>query len=354
MLSDAPVTSFSDAFRSQDVGVKTAAKGSEVGDLFEYKIEQPVTVRRNVSALIPILQADMEGERVSIYNEAARKDRPMGGLRLKNTSSLTLEGGSLTVIDGDAYAGEALIERLKPGEERFISFALDLGTLVTTRLKDNREPAFLMRAVKGVLQVHYYRTDRKVYTITNQTDRPRVVFVEHPIREKWKLSDDTLKPYETSASVYRFRVELKPRATVELPISEQLALMDSYALSNLTRNEIELFVSRRYIDDATRAALEKIIEIKSKIASVDARVAAVDREAAEIAADQARLRENIKALSKETEARQLIARYVAKAAQQETRIEQITVEKRAAATERAQLQSELDAAILALDIDRKL
>ena len=132
MLPDAPVTSLSDAFRSEDVGVKTAAKGSEVGDLFEYKIEQPVTVRRNVSALIPILQADMEGERVSIYNEAARKDRPMGGLRLKNTSSLTLEGGSLTVIDGDAYAGEALIERLKPGEERFISFALDLGTLVTT------------------------------------------------------------------------------------------------------------------------------------------------------------------------------------------------------------------------------
>lgn len=349
-----PMTSLSDAIKNEDAGVKTAAKGSEVGDLFEYKIEQPVTVRRNISALIPILQADMEGERVSIYNEAVRKDRPMSGLRLKNTSSLTLEGGSLTVIDGDAYAGEALIERLKPGEERFISFALDLSTLVTARLKDNHEPAFLIRAVKGVLQVHYYKTDKKTYTITNQTARPRVVFVEHPIRERWKLSDDTAKPYETTASVYRFRVELKPRSTVELPVSEQLALMDSYALSNLTRNDIELFVARRYIDDATRAALEKIIEIKSKIASVDARVAALDREAAEIAADQARLRENIKALSKETEARQLIARYVAKATEQETRIEQIAGEKRAAAAERAQLQSELDAAIRALDLDRKL
>jgi hypothetical protein len=354
LRADGPVTSISDAFKSQEVGIVTAAKGAEVGDLFEYKIEQPVTVRRNVSALIPILQADMEGERVSIYNEAARKDRPMGGLRLKNTSALTLEGGSLTVIDGNAYAGEALIERLKPGEERFISFAVDLGTLVTTRVKDNREPAFLIKAVKGALQVHYYQTDRKVYTITNQTDRPRIVFVEHPIRERWKLSDDTLKPYETSASVYRFRVELKPRATVELPVAEQLALMDSYVLLNLTRNDIELFVSRRYIDETTRAALEKIIEIKSRIAAVDARVAAADREAAEIAADQARLRENIKALSKETEARQLIARYVAKATEQETRIEQITSEKREAAAERARLQVELDAAIRAFDLDRKL
>jgi len=344
----APMTSLSDAIRSEDAGVTTAAKGNEVGDLFEYRIEQPVTVRRDRSALIPIVQTQMEGERVSIYNEAVRKDRPMGGLRLKNTSPLTLEGGSLTVLDGDAYAGEALMERLKPGEERFISFALDLGTLVTARSKLDREPAFLIRAIDGALQAHYYQTDKKVYTITNQTDHARIVFVEHPIREKWKLSADTLKPYETTASMYRFRVELKPRATVELPVTEQLALMDSYALSNITTDNIRLFVAKRYIDATTQAALEHIIEIKNKIVEVDRRVAAMDREAAEIATDQARLRENIKALSKETEARQLIARYVAKATEQETRIEQLTAERKAAATERAERQKELDAAIRAL------
>ena len=48
-----------------------------------------------------------------------------------------------------------------------------------------------MRAVNGVLQAHYYQTDKKVYTITNQTDRPRIVFVEHPFRERWTLSADT-------------------------------------------------------------------------------------------------------------------------------------------------------------------
>lgn len=345
-----PVTSLSDAIRSEDVGVKTAATGNEVGDLFEYRIGQPVTLRRDASALIPIIQTHMEGERVSIYNEATRKDRPMGGLRLKNTSPLTLEGGSLTVIDGDAYAGEALIERLKPDEERFISFAVDLSTLVTSRSKLNREPVFLIKAVKGMFQAHYYQTDTKVYTIVNQSDRPRVVFVEHPIRERWKLAGDTMKPYETSASFYRFRVELKPRATVEMPVTERLALMDSYALSNLTRNDIEIFVSRRYIDESARAALEKIMAIKNSISAVDARAAGLDREASEIAMDQARLRENIKALSKETEARQLIARYVAKATEQEARIEQITVEKKAAAAERARLQSELDAAIEALNL----
>src|ERR1041385_4256644 len=116
-------TSLSDAITRPDSGVETAASGAEVGDLFEYKIDQPVTVPRDRSALIPILQTRMEGERVSIYNEGNRSDRAMGGMLLKNTSPLTLEGGAMTVIDGDAYAGEALMERLKPGEQRLISFA---------------------------------------------------------------------------------------------------------------------------------------------------------------------------------------------------------------------------------------
>ena len=349
-----PKTSLSDAISEEDSGVETAATGGQVGDLFEYRIEQPITVRRDRSALIPILQTEMEGERVSIYNEAARKDRPMGGLRLKNTSQLTLEGGALTVLDSDAYAGEALMERLKPGEERFISFMLDLGTLVTTRDESQRQPVFLVRVVGGVMQAHYYRSEEKVYEVTNQTDRPRTVFIEHPLRDKWKLAENTARPYEKTASFYRFRLELKPHETVELPVTEHLGLMDSYALTNITTDDIELFVAKGYIDETTKAALDGILAIKAKIAAADARIQAADRETSEIGADQSRLRDNIKALSKEAEARQLIARYVAKAADQETRIEQLTKDRKAAVADRAEMQAQLNAAILNLKLDHKL
>ncbi|HEY0322687.1 MAG TPA: hypothetical protein VGC66_17165 [Pyrinomonadaceae bacterium] len=353
-VTGGPVTTLSDAITSEDSGIKTAATGKESGDLFEYLIDRPVTVARDRSALIPILQTRMEGERVSIYTEAAQKDRPMSGMLLKNTSQLTLEGGALTVIDSNAYAGEALMERLKPNEERFISFAVDLATLVTVRKEEGREPVFLVRVLNGTFQAHYYQSEKKSYTITNQTDRPRIVYVEHPWREGWRLSDESPKPVEKTASAYRFRIELAPRQSVELMIAERRALMDSYALSNLTPRDLELFVSRRYLDEASRVALEKIINLKSRIAEVAARVEAVDREASEIGADQARLRENIKALGQTTEARQLIARYVAKAGEQETRIEQLTSARRAAAQERVQLQAELEAAIHALALDRKL
>ena len=347
-------TKLSDAITRPDSGVETAATGSEVGDLFEYRIEQPVTVPRDRSALIPILQTRMEGERVSIYNESNRRDRAMGGMLLKNTSSLTLEGGAMTVIDGDAYAGEALMERLKPGEERLISFALDLGTLVNASIKADRAPAFMVRAINGVFQAHYYETSKKVYTLTNQTDKPRVVFIEHALRQDWTLTDDTARPDAKTARYYRFRVPLGPHQKVELPVTERRALMDSYALMDFSRPDLELFIARNYIDAATRTTLEKILDVKSRMTMTDSRIEAIEREVVEIGADQGRLRDNIKALTATAEARQLITRYVSKADTQETRLEQLNKEKKTLNDERASLQNELEAMIRGLAVDRKL
>lgn len=346
--------SLSDAITSRDSGVEAAATGSEVGDLFEYRIDQPVTVPRDRSALIPILQTRMEGERISIYNEGARRDRPMGGMLLKNTSPLTLEDGALTVIDGDAYAGEALMERLKPSEERLISFALDLGTLVNVRVKENRAPTFLVRVINGVFQAHYHQTNQKTYVFTNQTDKPRVVYVEHPLRDGWTLSNDTQKPDGKSSRYYRFRIPLGPRQKVELPVTERRALMDTYALLNFSRQDLELFISRNYIDASTRVMLEKIIDLKSRMAAAESRLETVNQEVEEIGKDQERLRDNIKALTATAEAKQLISRYVTKADTQETRLEQLNQEKRTINEELARLQTELEGLVRSLAIDRQL
>jgi len=124
--------------------------------------------------------------------------------------------------------------------------------------------------------------------------------------------------------------------------------------TSAARSAGKLFVARRYIDDATRDALQNVLDLKARLAAALSRVASIDREIAEIGADQKRLRDNIEALTKTAEARQLIARYVQKADQQETRLEQLARDKQAAAAERAQLQAQLDAALRALALNRDL
>jgi hypothetical protein len=278
----------------------------------------------------------------------------MGGMLLKNTTALTLEGGSMTIIDGDAYAGEALMERLKPAEQRLISFALDLGTLVTARTKEDRAPTFLVRVVNGIFQAHYHQTSKKIYTLTNQTDKPRTVFIEHPVRPDWTLTDDTQKPDGKSARYYRFRVPLEPHQTAEVAVTERREFVDSYVLQNFTRSDLEVFIARGYLDAPTRAALEKLIDIKTRLAANESRLQAINSEAEEIAKDQDRLRQNITALNSTAEARLLITRYVAKADTQESRLEQLEKDRRAALEEQARLQAELNAAIRGFALDRTL
>ncbi len=337
-------TAISDALISGNSGVQANARGEEIGDLFEYRIEQPVTVLRDRSALIPIVQTKMDGERVAIYNEAAqasRVSRPMSGMLLKNLTPLTFESGSLTVIDRDAYAGEALMERLKPKEQRLISFALDLGTLVTIDNDEDREPARLVKVVNGVFEVHYFQTDKKIYKIANQTDRKKVVYIEHPIRQNWTLSETSAKPDYTTARYYRFRVELEPFEKKELTVGENQGLMDTYALSTLSPDQLNLFITRRYINEETRAKLAKLISLRNQIAQIDAKYQAYDDEEEKISTDQKRIRDNIEALSKTPEAKTLIARYIAKADEQESRLEQIQKDRQSLETQKTQIESQL-------------
>jgi hypothetical protein len=334
-------TKVSDALIGAKSGVSATATGDEIGDLFEYRIDRPVTVMRNRSALIPIVQTKMDGERVSVYNETVRQDRPLSGVLLKNMTSLTLEAGSMTVIDGNAYAGEALMERLKSKEQRLISFALDLGTHVRVRSKGDREPAKLIKAVNGVFQVHYFQSSEKVYQISNQTDRPKVLYIEYPIRDGWELSENSPKPDYQTQRYYRFRVELKGLEEKEITISLRQPLMDTYQLTSLSKNELELFVARRYINEETRTKLTKLINIRTSIAQLDGKLGAFDDEVEKIEADQKRLRENIESLSKTTEAKTLIARYIAKAGEQETRLEEMEKERKTIIADKEKLEVEL-------------
>lgn len=350
-------TGVSDAIIGERSGVQTAANGEEIGDLFEYRIEQPISVARNQSALIPIIQTKMEGERVSIFRETdfqadpdvddetasvrAANPRPMSGLLLKNVTPLTFEGGSMTILDRDAYAGEALMERLKPKEQRLISFALDLGTLVRIEQKQDREPAKLVKVVNGVFQVHYFKTDKKIYRVSNQTDRKKTVYIEHPVREHWILSENFAKPDYTTARFHRFRVELEPFENEEVTVAENFGMMDKYDLAALSPKDLDLFIEGKFIDETVRARLAKLIDLRMRINQINATLASSENEVREITKDQQRFRENIEALAKTPDAKQLIARYIAKANEQETRLEQINTERRTLIAEKDKFEREL-------------
>ena len=110
--------------------VGNAATAAALGDTFQYVIDHPVTLPRQKSALLPIVGKDIEGTRLSIYNEAVQAKHPLLGLRFKNTSGAHLNQGPITVFEGSVYAGDTRVLDVQPNEERLLSYAIDLGTEV--------------------------------------------------------------------------------------------------------------------------------------------------------------------------------------------------------------------------------
>ena len=166
------------------------AVGQEAGALFVYNIKEPVTIKRDRSALLPIVNARVDGERVAVYNESVRRENPMEAIRIKNTTDLTLEGGPVTVIEENTYVGEALISTLKPDEERYVSFAVDLGTRVDAQRGKNTDQIHRVTIANGILTRHLKLRETKTYALQNVEDKAKTIILEHPRQHaEWKLVD---------------------------------------------------------------------------------------------------------------------------------------------------------------------
>ncbi len=132
-------------------GVQEAAQAAELGSLFQYAIDTPVSLPRQQSAMLPIVNADVKGEKVSIYNQNVLAKHPLCGLQFTNTTTLHLMQGPITVFDNGSYAGDTKIEDLPPGSQRLISYAVDLDTEVAPQSKGRPEELLNVRLLKGTL-----------------------------------------------------------------------------------------------------------------------------------------------------------------------------------------------------------
>ena len=76
------------------------AVAGDVGELFSYAIDKPVSIARQHSAMLPIVTADVAVEKVSIYNPGTHPKHPFNGLVFENTTDLKLMQGPVTELDG--------------------------------------------------------------------------------------------------------------------------------------------------------------------------------------------------------------------------------------------------------------
>ena len=329
--------------------MQTAAAGSDLGELFRYEIEKPVTLERQRSAMLPIVAAEVEAEKVAIYDERVLTRHPLSGLRLKNTTGLHLMQGPLTVYDqagGGSYSGDARIEDMAPGTERLVSYAVDLDVEVAARGEGRAEEIVNVRLVKGTLFAARKLARAKVFEVKNSGKNAVKVLLEHPLEGGWTLvAPET--PEEKTRDRYRFAVVAEPGKPVTLEVAEEMPIEETQVLTNLDDDAILFYSRAKATSPAVREALAEVVRRKREIEQLVRDKGVREQEIATIDQEQARIRGNMGALDRTSD---LFNQYVRKFADQEKRIETLRGEIAGLVATEQEARKGLDDYLLALDV----
>lgn len=210
--------------------IEAALAASELGNPTRFAIEEKIKLPRQQSAMIPLFDLAMETEQVSIYNARVQPKHPLNGLRIKNPTKQSLMQGPITIISDEQYVGEARITDLQPGEQRFLSYAVDVGVEIKPYDTVTPSPEMTVSVHNNQLNVGYRLRSTRTYAIKNNTPEDRVIVIEQPLRSGWKLVDEK-SALETTRDLYRFKVPVKSGQLVKFDVKEELPRIDPYTVT---------------------------------------------------------------------------------------------------------------------------
>ncbi|MFM8702422.1 MAG: hypothetical protein ACKOHG_00840 [Planctomycetia bacterium] len=327
--------------------IQSVAAGTNLGELFRYAIEKPVTIERQRSAMLPIVGEKVEAEKVAIYDDRVLAKHPLSGLRLMNSTKLDLMQGPVTVFEAGAYAGDARIEDMAPGSERLISYAVNLDVEVNPRMEQSPEEIVSVKIAKGTLVATRKFARTKVFEIKNAGTKAVKLLVEHPREGGWNLVDPK-QPAETTRDRHRFTLVAEPGRPTKLEVAEERPDVQLVALSNLDDNLIRFYSRAKVASPAVKEALEQVIAKTRAVAEAVRAKQEKEREIQVVEQEQNRIRQNMAQLDRTNE---LYAKYVKKFAEQEERVETLRREITALIQQEQEARKALDEFLLKMELN---
>ncbi len=147
---------------------------------------------------------------------------------------------------------------------------------------------------------------------------------------------------------------MEPKQTAAFVIDEARPLETTYTLTNISSEQVDLFVRQQSINKTVEDGLRRILAQKSVINDLEGKKSERESEMEEIFDDQQRLRENMKALRGSAEEKALLQRYTQQLNEQENHLETLRKESQRLDKQQESAQAELDPLVQDLSFDVKL
>ncbi len=298
--------------------VQITASGSERGPLFTYYVAHPVNVARGQSAMVPIIGRRLMAQRDLLYNREKLPNHPVVSLRLTNDTNHTLERGPVTIIEDGHYAGEAVLPFTRKEAELIIPYAVEMGIKVEERYR-NEQRIVSIHMRKEYLQIQEYHLRHTTYHLTSMLSKPVDVMIEHTLARNYELTD-TPEPLEQSASFARWKIACPAHTRTTFDVHERTMHTRREHIRNLSGQQLQHFLTNKFLDSATINALKKILELYQQQRNIESQIKRIEREREAIYKKQKQIQGNLAPLGQSGEEGALRKRYVTELNSQEDRL----------------------------------
>lgn len=320
--------------------VASAATGEAMGELFQYNVNVPVTVGRGQSAMVPIVSTILSSKKDLIYNGSKMPTHPVATLRFKNSTSLTLERGPVTVLEEGEYVGEAILPFTVDKAEAVISYAVELGV----QIKEEHQTESQLHSLNvkgGYLYQNLYDIRKTLYRIDNRTAQAKTILIERE-RNHHYVPFETVEPAEATLDTLRYKIESAPGRLTEFKVQERYLRSKREEVRNLSYQGLQKYFENKFLDRQTYEELKTLLDAWAEVSRLEQRIAEQERRRSQIYKTQEQVQKNMAALSGEGEEGRLRGRYVKQLTQSEEELAQIerTIAQLQAEIQQKQVQIE--------------
>jgi len=277
-----------------DLAQVAQAQGVEAGALFVYAMPAPVQLRAHASALVPFMQQAVRADPIAWFESPGSSAR--AAVKFLNSTNQTLPPGTIAFFGDGGFSGESAIDRMRPNEQRFLTFGADLDAISSQEILRADERVERLSFAHDTLQVHYRKTTDSKWTLENRSGTPRTMVIELPIARNATFTgaDSTDWDNENAKAVVSFAVE--PRKSIEKKTTSVEGLSRTHVLTTIDDKMLTDFAALSSLEPADKTIASESAVRAKELEDVQAKTKTAREELATIEKDLARLREDAKAV----------------------------------------------------------
>ncbi|CAE7492369.1 UBC [Symbiodinium pilosum] len=249
-----------DAFESLE-GLATKGLAEHV----LYHVRDKVTIHSKETAIVPIFQHGIKGDRVLVYDPKESEVCVKRALHVVNTSGHVLANGSVNVLDGGRFVAQCQFAPMIPGDDQLFALGEDTTLSVTRSKPSELQQDCVVRTrldrdehgqlSKVVLEHRNCVTTR--YSIKNNGSRGApCLYIEHTARTDcggFSITSTEHRVKQTTGWA-RFCLSVNPEAELALEVAEEANYEESIPATAASISKFLTTRARRLQDDGVLSA----------------------------------------------------------------------------------------------------